>query len=78
MAVYALGDLVPQIDPTAFVHPDATVIGNVIIGAESTIWPQAVLRGDYGSITIGARTSIQDGASSTPPSVTRRRSATTA
>lgn len=61
MAVYALGDRVPQIDPTAYVHPDATVIGNVIIGPESTIWPQAVLRGDYGSITIGARTSIQDG-----------------
>jgi carbonic anhydrase/acetyltransferase-like protein (isoleucine patch superfamily) len=61
MAIYALGDRVPQIDPTAFVHPDATVIGNVIIGAESTIWPQAVLRGDYGSITVGARTSIQDG-----------------
>jgi carbonic anhydrase/acetyltransferase-like protein (isoleucine patch superfamily) len=61
MAVYALGEKVPQIDPTAFVHPDATVIGNVTIGAESTVWPQAVLRGDYGSITIGARTSIQDG-----------------
>lgn len=61
MAVYALGDLVPQIDPTAFVHPDATVIGNVVIGPESSIWPQAVLRGDYGSIVIGARTSIQDG-----------------
>jgi carbonic anhydrase/acetyltransferase-like protein (isoleucine patch superfamily) len=61
MAVYALGDRVPQIDPTAYVHPDATVIGNVVIGPESTIWPQAVLRGDYGSITIGARTSIQDG-----------------
>jgi carbonic anhydrase/acetyltransferase-like protein (isoleucine patch superfamily) len=52
---------VPQIDPTAFVHPDATVIGNVTIGPESTVWPQAVLRGDYGSITVGARTSIQDG-----------------
>jgi carbonic anhydrase/acetyltransferase-like protein (isoleucine patch superfamily) len=61
MAVYALGDLVPQIDPTAFVHPDATVIGNVTIGPDSTVWPQAVLRGDYGSITVGARTSIQDG-----------------
>jgi carbonic anhydrase/acetyltransferase-like protein (isoleucine patch superfamily) len=61
MAIYALGDRVPQIDPTAFVHPDATVIGKVIIGPESTIWPQAVLRGDYGSITVGARTSIQDG-----------------
>lgn len=61
MAIYALGDRVPKIDPTAFVHPDATVIGEVIIGPETTIWPQVVLRGDYGRITIGARTSIQDG-----------------
>jgi carbonic anhydrase/acetyltransferase-like protein (isoleucine patch superfamily) len=61
MAIYALGDKVPQIDPTAFVHPDATIIGSVVIGPESTVWPQAVLRGDYGSITVGARTSIQDG-----------------
>jgi len=61
MAVYALGDLVPQIDPEAFVHPDATVIGDVYIGPQTTVWPQAVLRGDYGRITVGARTSIQDG-----------------
>ncbi|MFM7616343.1 MAG: gamma carbonic anhydrase family protein [Actinomycetes bacterium] len=61
MAIYALGDLVPQIDPTAFVHPDATIIGQVEIGAEASIWPAAVLRGDYGLIRIGARTSIQDG-----------------
>ncbi len=61
MAVYALGDVEPRIDPTAFVHPDATVIGNVEIGPESSIWPQAVLRGDEGLISIGARTSIQDG-----------------
>jgi len=61
MALYALGDQVPSIDPTAYVHPDATVIGSVTIGPESTVWPQAVLRGDYGTITIGARTSIQDG-----------------
>jgi carbonic anhydrase/acetyltransferase-like protein (isoleucine patch superfamily) len=61
MAIYALGDFAPQIDPTAYVHPDATVIGNVTIGPESTVWPQTVLRGDYGSIEIGARTSIQDG-----------------
>lgn len=61
MAVYALGDEVPDIDPSAYVHPDATVIGNVHIGPESTVWPQAVLRGDYGVIRIGARTSIQDG-----------------
>ncbi len=61
MAIYALGDLVPDIDSTAFVHPQATVIGDVRIGPDSTIWPQAVLRGDYGRITVGARTSIQDG-----------------
>ena len=61
MAVYALGDRVPQISPDAFVHPDATVIGDVTIGAGSTVWPRAVLRGDYGSISVGERTSIQDG-----------------
>lgn len=61
MAVYALGDRVPDIDPSAFVHPDATVIGSVTIGPESTVWPGVVLRGDYGEIRVGARTSIQDG-----------------
>lgn len=61
MPVYALGDLVPQIDPTAFVHPDAVVIGAVTIGPESSVWPGAVLRGDGGRIVVGARTSIQDG-----------------
>lgn len=61
MAVYALGDRVPAIHPDAFVHPDATVIGAVIIGAGATVWPQAVLRGDYGEIRVGERTSIQDG-----------------
>lgn len=61
MALYALGDQVPRIDPTAYVHPDAIVIGSVTIGANSSIWPGAVLRGDDGEIVIGARTSIQDG-----------------
>jgi carbonic anhydrase/acetyltransferase-like protein (isoleucine patch superfamily) len=61
MALYALGDLTPNVHPEAFVHPDATVIGDVTIGEGSTVWPQAVLRGDYGSILIGSRTSIQDG-----------------
>ncbi len=61
MAIYALGDLIPTIHPDAFVHPDAVVIGDVTIGAFSTIWPGAVLRGDHGPITIGERTSIQDG-----------------
>lgn len=59
--VYALGDRTPQIDPAAFVHPDAVVIGDVRIGPESTVWPTAVLRGDHGSIVVGAQTSVQDG-----------------
>ena len=61
MPIYALGDRVPQIDPDAFVHPDAVVIGDVRIGAQSSVWPGAVLRGDYGTIIVGERTSIQDG-----------------
>jgi carbonic anhydrase/acetyltransferase-like protein (isoleucine patch superfamily) len=59
--IYALDDIVPVIHPDAYVHPDATVIGAVTIGAQSTVWPGAVLRGDHGRIEIGARTSIQDG-----------------
>jgi carbonic anhydrase/acetyltransferase-like protein (isoleucine patch superfamily) len=62
MPLYALGDRTPTIDPDAFVHPDAVVIGDVRIGANSSVWPSAVLRGDYGTIIVGARTSIQDGA----------------
>ena len=61
MAVYAIGDAVPEIHPDAYIHPDATVIGQVSVGAGSTVWPGAVLRGDYGRITVGDRTSIQDG-----------------
>jgi carbonic anhydrase/acetyltransferase-like protein (isoleucine patch superfamily) len=62
MAIYALGDLEPVVDPTAFVHPQATVIGNVTLGPQSSVWPQAVLRGDYGAITIGSGSNVQDGA----------------
>ena len=61
MPVYALGDAEPRIHPSTYVHPDAVVIGQVEIGAESTIWPGAVLRGDDGRILIGEATSIQDG-----------------
>jgi carbonic anhydrase/acetyltransferase-like protein (isoleucine patch superfamily) len=61
MPIYALGEHEPKIDPSAFVHPEAVIIGDVRIGPESSIWPCAVLRGDEGYISIGARTSIQDG-----------------
>jgi carbonic anhydrase/acetyltransferase-like protein (isoleucine patch superfamily) len=61
MAIYALGDLEPHIDQDAFVHPAAVVIGAVTIGPQASVWPGAVLRGDYGRINIGALTSVQDG-----------------
>jgi carbonic anhydrase/acetyltransferase-like protein (isoleucine patch superfamily) len=61
MAIYALDGLVPDIHPDAYVHPDATVIGQVRISAGASIWPGAVLRGDYGRIEIGELTSVQDG-----------------
>ncbi|MGO3327537.1 gamma carbonic anhydrase family protein [Gordonia sp. (in: high G+C Gram-positive bacteria)] len=60
MTFYALGDVTPTVDPTAYVHPDAVVIGDVTLGAEASVWPGAVLRGDMGAIVIGERTSIQD------------------
>jgi carbonic anhydrase/acetyltransferase-like protein (isoleucine patch superfamily) len=61
VALYELGGVAPKIDPGAYVHPDAVVIGDVTLGAASSVWPGAVLRGDYGTITVGERTSIQDG-----------------
>lgn len=61
MPIYALGEYEPDIHPTAFVHPDAVVIGRVRIGQEASVWPCAVLRGDHGRIEVGARTSVQDG-----------------
>lgn len=62
MPIYAIGDRSPSIDPRAFIHPDAVVIGDVTVGPESSVWPGTVLRGDHGAIRIGARTSVQDGA----------------
>ena len=50
----------PQIAPSAYVDPAAVVIGDVIIGADSSVWPCTVLRGDVHYIRIGARTNVQD------------------
>jgi carbonic anhydrase/acetyltransferase-like protein (isoleucine patch superfamily) len=50
----------PRIDPTAYVQASAQVIGDVHLGAESSVWFNSVLRGDVFHIRIGARTSIQD------------------
>ena len=61
MTLYGIGEFEPTIAPSAFVHPDAVVIGDVTIGEHSSVWPTAVLRGDNGPIVVGARTSVQDG-----------------
>jgi carbonic anhydrase/acetyltransferase-like protein (isoleucine patch superfamily) len=62
MPLYAIGERSPDVHPDAFVHPEAVLIGDVVIGEEATVWPGAVLRGDFGRIEVGARTSVQDGA----------------
>ncbi len=52
----------PRIHDTAFVHPEATVIGDVEIGPHSSVWPGAVIRGDFEKIEIGSHTCILDNA----------------
>jgi carbonic anhydrase/acetyltransferase-like protein (isoleucine patch superfamily) len=51
----------PEIDASAYIDPAAVIIGDVVIGADSSVWPCAVIRGDVHHIRIGARTNIQDG-----------------
>lgn len=60
MAIYRLGERVPQIDPSAYVFDTATVIGTVILGARVSIWPYATLRGDNEPIEIGADSNVQE------------------
>ena len=62
MTVYALGELVPLLGPGAYVAETATVIGDVVLGEDASVWFGADLRGDVMPIRIGARTNIQDGA----------------
>ncbi|HET8657283.1 MAG TPA: gamma carbonic anhydrase family protein [Longimicrobiaceae bacterium] len=60
--IFELDGLRPRVHPTAWVAPTATIIGNVVIGADATVWFGAVLRGDdpEREIRVGARTSVQD------------------
>ncbi len=60
MAIYELGERVPQIDPSAYVFDTATVIGNVILGARVSIWPYVTLRGDNEPIEIGDDSNVQE------------------
>ena len=61
MPVYSFDGVRPEVSASAYVHPDAVLIGHVVLGPESSVWPGAVLRADHGRIEIGARTSVQDG-----------------
>ncbi len=60
MAVYQIGDDAPELDATAWVADSAQVMGRVRMGAGSSVWYGAVLRGDNEWITLGARTNIQE------------------
>lgn len=60
MPCYELDGLVPVIDPTAFVHPDAILIGDVIIGPGCYVGPAASLRGDLGRIILERGANVQD------------------
>jgi carbonic anhydrase/acetyltransferase-like protein (isoleucine patch superfamily) len=60
MALYALGDLAPQVHATAYVHPAAQLIGDVVVHAEASVWPGAVLRADFNRIEVGEGSAVED------------------
>jgi carbonic anhydrase/acetyltransferase-like protein (isoleucine patch superfamily) len=61
MAIYTLGDRCPTLGRDAWIAPNATIIGDVHLGDEASIWWNAVLRADNDRISIGAGSNIQDG-----------------
>jgi phenylacetic acid degradation protein len=58
--IYAIDGIVPVVDPSAFVHPDAILIGDVIVGPRCYVGPAASLRGDFGRLELRAGANIQD------------------
>ncbi len=61
LSVYSINGVTPVVDPTAYVHPSAVLIGDVIVGPGCYIGPCASLRGDFGRIEIRAGANLQDG-----------------
>jgi phenylacetic acid degradation protein len=61
MSIYEFEGIGPRIAPSAFVHPSASIIGDVIIEAGCYIGPSASIRGDFGIIVVGAGSNVQDG-----------------
>lgn len=62
MAIYRIGDDAPSIPQSAYVAPEATVIGKVTLGERASVWPGAVIRGDNEPIRIGEGSNVQDNA----------------
>lgn len=60
MPCYAIDDVVPVVDPTAYVHPSAVLIGDVIVGPGCYVGPCASLRGDFGRIVMARGSNVQD------------------
>src|SRR2546423_9660744 len=60
MALYAIGDLTPDVDPTAYIHPTAELIGDVVVHAHASVWPGAVLRADLNRIEVGEGSTVED------------------
>lgn len=58
--IYEFEDLVPVVDPTAYVHPTTVLIGDVVIGPRCFVGPNAVLRGDFGRIILEEGANLQD------------------
>lgn len=61
LKVYSIDGITPVVDPSAFVHPTAVLIGDVIVGPDAYIGPLASLRGDFGRIVVGKGANVQDG-----------------
>jgi len=60
MPCYSIDGVVPVVDPSAFVHPTAVLIGDVIVGPDCYVGPCACLRGDFGRIVLGPGANVQD------------------
>ena len=59
--IYSIDGIAPVVDPSAFVHPTAVLIGDVVVGESCYVGPNASLRGDMGRIVLKPRSNIQDG-----------------
>jgi carbonic anhydrase/acetyltransferase-like protein (isoleucine patch superfamily) len=61
MPIYQLGDWIPSIDPSAFIHETAVLIGQVSVGPNASVWPFSTIRGDNEPITLGPDSNCQEG-----------------